>query len=156
MISKIKLIERNWDGENRWRRAELNDMTEKYSLIVNKDFSNKQVFDVILDYVNQEEYFQNILDNDIILQQLYLKFMSQLPSKECMLKNYQGEMCVKKMYPNFVNHNKKCFFKQNKKSYAFLSFVLENKICQTKKDWISLDTKSIFFDGKENYTFMTI
>jgi hypothetical protein len=151
MISKIELIKKNWDGENRWRRVELNEMANEYSLNIDKEYSNKQVFDIILEYIDQEELYQDILSKDEYLSQLYLKFMKQLPSKECMTKNYQG---VKEMYSNFIKHNKNYFFKQNKNSCIFLSFVLENSIYQTNDNWKSLESKHMFFDGKGNYTFM--
>jgi hypothetical protein len=37
MISKIELIKKNWDGENRWRRVELNEMANEYSLNIDKE-----------------------------------------------------------------------------------------------------------------------
>ena len=46
-ITLDNFIEKNWYGENRWRRAELNNLAQQLNLVLSPENSNKNVYNNI-------------------------------------------------------------------------------------------------------------
>lgn len=152
--SKKEFLEKNWNGEKRWRRVELNEFAIEIGLdLCNKD-SNQNVFDDILEkIIKLENKIKSIL-SDKRLYDLYTKFIKQLPKYNTIIKNYEYDID----YDFFVKYNKKHFFTQTKSSFDFLEFFLENqtyKIDGTKPhEWIPNQNKYIFFHPNGKYCIM--
>jgi len=133
-FSKKKFLEKNWEGENRWRRVELNEISIEMGIdLCNKD-SNKNLFDKILVRID-----------------LYKKFIKQLPDYDTIIKNYKYDIDYDS-YDSFVKYNKENFFIQTKSSYDFLEYFLENQTYKINEieEWIPNENKYLFFHPNEN------
>ena len=150
-LSKQDFIKRNWDGENRWRRAELNDLARSMDLELYDTDSNKNVFDRILLHLTKKQEYkilkQKILSNELF-SQLFTDFINQLPNKEYMCKMYPEID-----YNYFIKSNKYYFFTQTQPSFDFLSYILNNQVYQIY-DTFATYTNCIFFHINGNYTIM--
>ena len=159
---KNNFIAKNWDGENRWRRAELNKMATDMNLELFENDSNKDVFErILLEYIKMEEieqlrelqeYRAEILKDPKILD-LYNDFLAQLPDKKYITKHEMD-------YQFFVEHNIDHFFNQTSKSLKFLKYFLENEIYQVNDinddNWITEESNCIFFHPNGSFAFLKI
>lgn len=142
--SKKIFLDKNWEGEKRWRRVELNEFAIEIGLdLCNKD-SNQNVFDKILVKIIKLE------SNDLF--DIYAKFIKQLPKYDIIVKNYEYDID----YEFFLKYNKRYFFIQTKSSFDFLEYFLENQTFKINKDkeWIANENKYIFFHPEGQYCIM--
>jgi hypothetical protein len=50
-----KFIKQSWNGDSRWRRSELNEIIEKFNLPKNPGQSNKEVYNIIFNYLGSKD-----------------------------------------------------------------------------------------------------
>jgi hypothetical protein len=55
--SKTEFIAKNWEGENRWRRSELENFANELNLDLYKEDTNQVIFEKILIEINENENF---------------------------------------------------------------------------------------------------
>ena len=153
IVSKSEFIRKNWEGEDRWRRIELNEFTYKLRLDLYDTDSNKDIFERILfEYIRQEkeENIRKEMLNDQRIFQLYNNFINQLPNEEYFTKNYEDID-----YNFFVNHNKSNFFIQTKEGFDFLEYFLKTQIYHVNEtNWFTIDAKYIYFHPDGKYIIM--
>ena len=103
------------------------------------------------DKTEWKRWIKNVILNNPKYSKLYVKFIEQLPDIEVLQKNWNEEID----YEFFINHNIENFFLQNKPSFDFLEYFLENQIYNIKSDnFIPQTTKYIFFHPDGKYTIM--
>ena len=148
--SKKAFLCKNWEGEQRWRRSELENFANELKLELYTEDTNRDIFERILIHMIKQNEKDEIINNPKY-SKLYVKFIEQLPNIEVLQKNWNEEID----YEFFINHNIENFFLQNKPSFDFLEYFLENQIYNIKSDnFIPQTTKYIFFHPDGKYTIM--
>ena len=153
--SKNAFLCKNWEGEQRWSRSELENFANELRLELYTEDTNRDIFERILIHMikqNEKDEIKNVIQNNPKYSKLYVKFIEQLPDIEVLQKNWNEKID----YEFFVNHNIENFFLQNKPSFDFLEYFLENQIYKTKEsdNFITQETKCIFFHPDGKYTIM--
>ena len=52
-MNKTEFIKRNWDGKNRWRRTELNEIATNLNMTLDQSNSNEKLFNRIKLHLNK-------------------------------------------------------------------------------------------------------
>ena len=78
--TKKEFIAKNWEGPDRWRRIELNELAIKLNLELLEKDSNRDVFErILLEFIKQKE--KKILKKEMLsdnrIAKLYKKFIEQ-------------------------------------------------------------------------------
>lgn len=159
--SKTEFLAKNWEGENRWRRSELENILNELNLELYEEDTNRDIFERILIEmikINEKEEIKKVMLSNPRIADLYQDFIEQLPNEEILKENCDKENCDNEYnidYKFFVKHNQEQFFLQDKPSFDFLKYFLENKIYKIKgNSWIPKKTKYIFFHPNGTYTIM--
>lgn len=164
--SKTEFLAKNWEGENRWRRSELENILNELNLELYEEDTNRDIFERILIEmirINEKEEIKKVMLSNPRIAGLYKEFIEQLPNEEILKRNCDKENCDKENCDNeynidykfFIKHNEENFFLQDKPSFDFLEFFLKNKIYKTiKNSWIPKKTKYIFFHPNGTYIIM--
>jgi hypothetical protein len=155
--SKTEFLAKNWEGENRWRRSELENILNELNLELYEEDTNRDIFERILIEmikINEKEEIKKIMLSNPKIEELYYAFMEQLPNAEEMIHNWQDSN-EELNYEFFVKHNSDNFFLQDKPSFDFLKYFLENRIYKIQeKNTLAKKTKYIFFLPNGKYTIM--
>ena len=157
--SKTEFLAKNWEGENRWRRSELENILNELNLELYEEDTNRDIFERILIELikqNEKEEIKKVMLNNPKIAELYTAFIDQLPDYECLTQNWdkeEGELD----YDFFVNYNKDNFFLQDKPSFDFLKYFLENRIYKINSSsdiWTPKRTTIIYFHPNGKYIIM--
>lgn len=157
--SKSEFIAKNWEGENRWRRSELENFANELELDLYTEDTNCDIFERILIEMikqNEKEEIKKVMLSNPRISQLYEKFMEQLPNIETLIQKWDEEWNDNFDYDFYIKHNTENFFLQDKPSFDFLEYFLENRIYRIKESdiWVPQKTKHIFFHPNGKYTIM--
>lgn len=157
--SKTEFLAKNWEGENRWRRSELENILNELNLELYEEDTNRDIFERILIEmikINEKEEIKKIMLSNPKIEELYEAFIEQLPSSEILKQNWDSDNNEELNREFFVKHNSDNFFLQDKPSFDFLKYFLENQIykIKTKDHWVTSKTKYIFFHPNGTYVIM--
>ena len=153
--SKQEFLYKNWEGEHRWRRAELENFANELNIELYTEDTNRDIFERILIEMikqNEKDEIKKVMLNNPKISKLYVKFIDQLPDIDILQKNWNKKID----YEFFVKHNIENFFLQNKPSFDFLEYFLKNQIYNIKDsdNFIPQITKYIFFHPDGTFTIM--
>lgn len=157
--SKTEFLAKNWEGENRWRRSELENFANELNLELYEEDTNRDIFERILIKMikqNEKEEIKKVMLNNPRIAQLYEAFIDQLPNTETLKQNWDENVNNELNHEFFVKHNQEHFFLQDKPSFDFLQYFLENQIYKIRESnsWIPKKTKYIFFHPNGPFIIM--
>ena len=68
-----EFVIKNWEGENRWRRNELDNISKELKLSLNKNDTNKTVYENIVKYLQNQEQLPKLVSLNV-----YINFFKKL------------------------------------------------------------------------------
>lgn len=157
--TKTEFLAKNWEGENRWRRSELENILNELNLELYEEDTNRDIFERILIEMikqNEKEEIKKVMLSNPRIAELYTAFIEQLPNSETLKQNWDADNNEELNHEFFVKHNSDNFFLQDKPSFDFLKYFLENQIYKIKvtENWTPSKTKYIFFHPNGRYIIM--
>jgi hypothetical protein len=72
-----EFVIKNWEGENRWRRSELNDISKDLNVNLNENNSNKMVYDNIVNILKSKEQKVKLVSLNV-----YINFFKKLKNEQ--------------------------------------------------------------------------
>ena len=155
--SKSEFLAKNWEGENRWRRSELENLANELELELYIEDTNRDIFERILIEMikqNEKDEIKKVMFSNPRISRLYEKFIEQLPDIETLIQKWDEECNFD--YDFYIKHNTENFFLQDKPSFDFLEYFLENRIYRIKENniWVPQKTRHIFFHPNGRYVIM--